>query len=123
MPSAGKPPMRASGRPRAVTISFARAASDTRASIASKWLRTKAAFLSPSGTSIAVPRPPRCFADGILRAATKVFAKSGSVGGRVKQISKAAGSYDRTIYLGSKELLYVAVLDAQPVAALRAVIR
>jgi AcrR family transcriptional regulator len=51
--------------------------------------------------------------DAILRAATKVFAKSGFAGGRVEQISKAAGSYDRMIYyyFGSKEGLYLAVLE------------
>ena len=80
--------------------------------------------------------------DSILRAATKVFAKSGFAGGRVEQISKAAGSYDRMIYyyFGSKEALYIAVLEemyrrfneaesklvfdaAQPEDAMRAVIR
>ena len=80
--------------------------------------------------------------DAILRAATKVFAKSGFAGGRVEQISKAAGSYDRMIYyyFGSKEALYIAVLEemyrrfneaesklvfdaAQPLDALRSVIR
>ena len=35
--------------------------------------------------------------DAILRAATKVFATHGFAGGRVEQISKAAGSYDRMI--------------------------
>ena len=78
----------------------------------------------------------------ILRAATRVFAKDGFAGGRVEQISKAAGSYDRMIYyyFGSKEALYIAVLEetyrrfnaaeaklvldaAQPVASLKAVIR
>ena len=78
----------------------------------------------------------------ILRAATKVFAQHGFVGGRVEQISKAAGSYDRMIYyyFGSKEALYIAVLEetyrrfnaaesklvldaAQPLASLQAVIR
>ena len=78
----------------------------------------------------------------ILRAATRVFAKHGYAGGRVEQISKAAGSYDRMIYyyFGSKEALYIAVLEetyrrfnaaeaklvldaAQPVASLQAVIR
>ena len=80
--------------------------------------------------------------DGILRAATKVFAKHGFAGGRVEQISKAAKSYDRMIYyyFGSKEGLFVAVLEemyrrfneaesklslegADPVDALRSVIR
>ena len=80
--------------------------------------------------------------DSILRAATKVFAKHGFAGGRVEQISKAAKSYDRMIYyyFGSKEGLFIAVIEemyrrfneaesklvldeAQPVEALRAVIR
>ncbi len=80
--------------------------------------------------------------DSILRAATKVFAKHGYAGGRVEQISSAAKSHDRMIYyyFGSKEGLYIAVLeemyrrfneaesalslDAEtPVDALRAVIR
>lgn len=51
--------------------------------------------------------------EAILRAATKVFAKSGFEGGRVEQISKAANSYDRMIYyyFGSKEGLFIAVLE------------
>ncbi|HEV8315243.1 MAG TPA: TetR family transcriptional regulator [Burkholderiaceae bacterium] len=51
--------------------------------------------------------------DSILRAATKVFAKHGYDGGRVEQISKAAKSYDRMIYyyFGSKEELFIAVLE------------
>ena len=80
--------------------------------------------------------------EAILRAATQVFAKHGFAGGRVEQISKAAGSYDRMIYyyFGSKEALYIAVLEAtyrrfneaearlvldaaQPVASLQTVIR
>jgi TetR/AcrR family transcriptional regulator, upper aerobic nicotinate degradation pathway regulator len=80
--------------------------------------------------------------DGILRAATKVFAKHGYAGGRVEQISKAAKSYDRMIYyyFGSKEGLFIAVLEemyrrfneaesklaldaAQPLESLHAVIR
>ncbi len=52
--------------------------------------------------------------ESILRAATKVFAKHGFGGGRVEQISKAAKSYDRMIYyyFGSKEGLFIAVLEA-----------
>ncbi len=52
--------------------------------------------------------------DSILRAATKVFAKHGYAGGRVEQISNAAKSYDRMIYyyFGSKEGLFIAVLEA-----------
>ena len=80
--------------------------------------------------------------EAILRAATKVFARHGYTGGRVEQISKAANSHDRMIYyyFGSKEGLYIAVLEemyrrfneaestlvldvARPVEALRAVIR
>jgi AcrR family transcriptional regulator len=80
--------------------------------------------------------------ESILRAATKVFAKHGYDGGRVEQISKAARSYDRMIYyyFGSKEGLYIAVLEeayrrfneaeaaleldeARPAQALQAVIR
>jgi AcrR family transcriptional regulator len=80
--------------------------------------------------------------EAILRAATKVFARHGFAGGRVEQISKAANSHDRMIYyyFGSKEALYIAVLEemyrrfneaesklvldvARPVEALRAVVR
>ncbi|MGH6625420.1 MAG: TetR family transcriptional regulator [Burkholderiaceae bacterium] len=51
--------------------------------------------------------------DSILKAAIKVFAKSGFAGGRVEQISKAAKSYDRMIYyyFGSKEDLFIAALE------------
>lgn len=51
--------------------------------------------------------------ESILRAATKVFARDGYAGGRVDEISKAAKSYDRMIYyyFGSKQGLYVAVLE------------
>ena len=51
--------------------------------------------------------------EAILRAATKVFAKSGYDGGRIEAISKAAKSYDRMIYyyFGSKEGLFIAVLE------------
>jgi AcrR family transcriptional regulator len=51
--------------------------------------------------------------DNILRAAIAVFAKNGFAGGRVEQISKAANSTDRMIYyyFGSKESLFVAVLE------------
>lgn len=80
--------------------------------------------------------------DNILRAATKVFARHGFAGGRIEQISQAARSYDRMIYhyFGSKEALYVAVLEdtyrryreaetqlqldtGQPLAALDGVVR
>lgn len=51
--------------------------------------------------------------DAILRAATRIFSKHGFSGGRIDQISKAAGSHDRMIYyyFGSKEGLYIAVLE------------
>ncbi len=51
--------------------------------------------------------------ESILRAAIKVFAAHGYAGGRVEQISRAAKSHDRMIYyyFGSKEGLYIAVLE------------
>jgi AcrR family transcriptional regulator len=57
----------------------------------------------------------RATREAILRAATKVFAKHGFDGGRVEQISRAAKSYDRMIYyyFGSKEGLFVAVIEEQ----------
>ena len=50
----------------------------------------------------------------ILQAALEVFAKHGFAGGRVEKISKAARSTDRMIYyyFGSKENLFVAVLES-----------
>ena len=51
--------------------------------------------------------------ESILRAATRVFAKHGFAGGRIEQISTTAKSCDRMIYyyFGSKEGLFVAVLE------------
>lgn len=51
--------------------------------------------------------------ESILKAAIKVFAKSGFAGGRVEKISKAAKSFDRMIYyyFGSKEGLFIAALE------------
>lgn len=51
--------------------------------------------------------------DNILKAAIKVFAHGGFAGGRIGQISKAAGSHDRMIYyyFGSKEGLFIAVIE------------
>ena len=51
--------------------------------------------------------------ENILRAAIGLFAKSGFAGARVEKISKAARSTDRMIYyyFGSKEGLFVAVLE------------
>jgi len=78
----------------------------------------------------------------ILRAATKVFARYGYDGGSVDKISSLAKSHDRMIYyyFGSKEGLFVAVLEdlyrrmdeteikvapdpSKPVEALESVIR
>jgi AcrR family transcriptional regulator len=77
--------------------------------------------------------------ESILRAATQVFARHGFDGGSIDLIAKAARSYDRMIYyyFGSKEALFVAVIEdtyrrfneaesrldldpAEPLAALRA---
>jgi AcrR family transcriptional regulator len=51
--------------------------------------------------------------ESILRAATKVFTKYGFDGGSVDKISTAAKTHDRMIYyyFGSKEGLFVAVLE------------
>ena len=51
--------------------------------------------------------------DSILRAAAHVFAKHGYDGGSVEKISRRAKSVDRMIYyyFGSKEGLFVAVLE------------
>lgn len=52
--------------------------------------------------------------ESILKAATKIFAKHGYDGGSIERISTAARSYDRMIYYyyGSKEGLFVAVLES-----------
>jgi AcrR family transcriptional regulator len=49
----------------------------------------------------------------LLKAAIKVFGKQGLNGARVEQISRAAKSHDRMIYyyFGSKEALFVAVIE------------
>ncbi len=100
-----------------------------------------------SKASTAVKRPgvrelaAQATRESILKAAIKVFAKSGFAGGRVEKISKAAKSYDRMIYyyFGSKEGLFIAALEeiyrrfceaeakvdldmAQPVESLRTVV-
>jgi|TARA_R100001143_G_C3360509_1_gene135170 AcrR family transcriptional regulator len=51
--------------------------------------------------------------ENILKAAKKIFARDGYGGARVDKISKAAKSYDSLIYyyFGSKEKLFVAVLE------------
>ncbi|CAG1000081.1 HTH-type transcriptional repressor NicS [Burkholderiales bacterium] len=79
----------------------------------------------PSPARTAAARPRRAARPGvreaaalatreaILRAAIRVFSRYGFDGGRVERISASAGSYDRMIYyyFGSKEGLYVAVLE------------
>jgi AcrR family transcriptional regulator len=88
------------------------------------------------------PRGQAATRENILRAAVEVFAKDGFAGARVEKISRAARSTDRMIYyyFGSKDRLYVAVLEIiykqlgdaeaaldlsglQPDDALRAIIR
>ena len=78
---------------------------------------------SPGTPSVAAPadkKPARgrptgqvATRENILRAAINLFAKSGFAGARIEKISKAARSTDRMIYyyFGSKEGLFVAVLE------------
>ena len=84
--------------------------------------RTAASAATAAGTAATPATAPKAGTralaaqtsrDNILRAATKVFAKHGFAGGRIEQISTAAKSYDRMIYyyFGSKEALYIAVLE------------
>jgi AcrR family transcriptional regulator len=49
----------------------------------------------------------------ILRAAIRVFSKSGFAGGRIESISKLSHTHDRMIYyyFGSKEKLFIEVLE------------
>jgi len=51
--------------------------------------------------------------DGILKAATQVFAQYGFDGGSVEKISRAAKSVDRMLYyyFGNKEGLFMAVIE------------
>jgi AcrR family transcriptional regulator len=51
--------------------------------------------------------------DTILRAAIRVFSKSGFAGGRIESISKLSRTHDRMIYyyFGSKEKLFIEVLE------------
>lgn len=60
------------------------------------------------------PRSAKTTRSNILRAAKKIFSKDGYEGARVDKISKAAKSYDSLIYyyFGSKEKLFVEVLEA-----------
>ena len=67
-------------------------------------------------TPILPPAPheePQATRDGILKAATKVFAKYGFDGGSVEKISSAAKSVDRMLYyyFGNKEGLFIAVIE------------
>ena len=100
--------MRGSGRPLSVTatattISLARGASDTRASMASKWLRTKAASLWPSGTSIAVPIPPAEAALAWLKSqpggqdAARWLAFSGGAPLQALKYAEEASTWDRLL--------------------------
>ncbi len=130
-----------------MTRALAKAQTQVQARVPAKDLAKVPAKVS--ATAPAARRPPgarelaaQATRESILRAATKVFAKHGFDGGRVEQISSAAKSYDRMIYyyFGSKEGLFVAVLEAQyrnfndaesaldlgaeaPLAALTAVVR
>jgi len=79
--------------------------------------------------------------DNILKAATRIFARYGYDGGSIEKISSLAKSHDRMIYyyFGSKEQLFIAVLEgiyqrmdeaeakapvrADPIEALTALIR
>ena len=68
-----RPPTRGCGLPESVTamattISLSRGASLTRTSMPSKWLRTKAASLWPSGMSKVAPRPARFLDEGMSAA-------------------------------------------------------
>ena len=53
--------------------------------MASKWVRTKAASLKWSGTSMAVPGPPSFLADGMMALPPPTAARKGvpSVGWRI----------------------------------------
>src|SRR5437879_129785 len=79
-----------------------------------------------SESSLSMKRPPRRAADApavsrrggdkrerILRAAVKVFAKSGFYAARVSEVAKAAGVADGTIYLyfKSKDELLVSLFE------------
>jgi AcrR family transcriptional regulator len=73
-----------------------------------------AAPASKKRTALGRPTGRVATRENILRAAIDIFAKNGFAGARVEKISKAAGSTDRMIYyyFGSKERLFVAVLEA-----------
>ena len=94
---------------------------------------------SPAGPRARAAQATRA---GILRAATRVFARHGYDGGSIDKISRAAKSVDRMIYyyFGSKQGLFVEVIEAayqrmndaesklalsaaRPISSLKAVIR
>ncbi|MDB5798932.1 MAG: TetR family transcriptional regulator [Paucimonas sp.] len=73
---------------------------------------------SRAGAATVVPATPTqaravTTRDAILRSATKMFSKHGFAGASVEAISKMARTHDRMIYyyFGSKEMLYVEVLE------------
>jgi AcrR family transcriptional regulator len=83
--------------------------------------KTSAELLLP-GSAASLKRPKKtnlrdvaaqATREAILKAATKVFAQHGYAGGSVEKISGAAKTHDRMIYyyFGSKEGLFVAVLE------------
>lgn len=88
----------------------ARSAHPAAAGSARSTSRSAARANPARGTRAAAAQATR---EAILRAATRIFAKRGFDGARVDEISKASRSYDRMIYyyFGSKEGLYVAVLE------------
>ncbi|CAM5493599.1 TetR/AcrR family transcriptional regulator [Eoetvoesiella caeni] len=69
---------------------------------------------APAAAKKSRPRSAKTTRSNILRAAKKIFSKDGYEGARVDKISKAAKSYDSLIYyyFGSKEKLFVEVLEA-----------
>ena len=75
----------------------------------SKTVTTRKTVAAPSRTN----DPARTMA-GILDVATKKFAEKGLSGGRIDEIAAATNTSKRMIYyyFGSKEGLYVAVLEA-----------
>ena len=88
---------------------------ETFADLAKKIDETSdAASETPPVAKKARPRSAKTTRSNILRAAKKIFSKDGYEGARVDKISKAAKSYDSLIYyyFGSKEKLFVEVLEA-----------
>lgn len=71
--------------------------------------RKSASEVSTRGTQVRAHKTR----DAILRAATKVFSKSGFADGRIESISKLSNTHDRMIYyyFGSKAQLFIEVLE------------